>query len=97
MSTAEHPESQRAQRARLISDVVAKTVEDEEFRARVQSNPVAVLREAGIDVPDGMVINVLQESPNRAFLVLPHPSTVHRSDLDGTCLMCGQDLPTTSA
>ena len=93
MSTAEHSPAQRSQRARLISDVVARSVDDEQFRARVQSNPVAVLREAGIDVPDGLVINVLQESPNRAFLVLPHPSTVHRTDMEGTCLMCGQDLP----
>ena len=93
MSTAEHSESQRTQRARLICDIVARSVDDEGFRARVQSNPVAVLREAGIEVPDGLVINVLQESPNRAFLVLPHPSTVTRSDLEHTCVMCGQDLP----
>ena len=86
-----------AQRARLITEVVARSVADEAFRARVQSDPVTVLREAGIDVPDGMVINVLQESPNRAFLVLPHPSTVRREELQDACIMCGQDLPAADA
>jgi Nitrile hydratase, alpha chain len=56
----------------LEAKVVARAWADEGFRERLKADPrAAVAEETGITVPESVAIEVLEETPERAFLVLP--------------------------
>ena len=44
---------------------------DEALKARFMSDPKAVLAEHGIDVPDNMNVNVVQNSDNSVHITMP--------------------------
>lgn len=53
-------------------ELIAKAMEDLDFRARLKSDPRGTLeRELGVPVPAGMEITVLEQSPKHAYVVLP--------------------------
>ena|ERR1051325_457566 len=54
-----------------IGKVIAKAWADEDFKRRLIANPADVLREAGLEIPTALRIDVLQDSPQRRYLVLP--------------------------
>lgn len=61
-----------ALRLSIRDRVLRRAVEDEEFRRLLMDNPKsAIARELGIDVPEGVHVTVLSESPNHIFVVLP--------------------------
>lgn len=51
--------------------IVAKSWADEDFKARLLSDPAAVLSEEGISVPAGTTIKVVEEAAGEAVFVLP--------------------------
>jgi nitrile hydratase alpha subunit len=52
--------------------IVARAWADEGFRARLKSDPRAdVAEETGITVPEPVQIEVLEETPDKAYLVIP--------------------------
>jgi len=52
--------------------IVARAWADEGFRARLKSDPrAAVAEETGITVPEPVQIEVLEETPDKAYLVIP--------------------------
>lgn len=51
--------------------VVAKAWADEEFKARLLADPAAVLKEAGLDVPDGVTLHVVENTDSLTHMVLP--------------------------
>ena len=55
--TQDCPESQKA-----LSKVVAQAWLDEEFKARFLSEPVAVLKENGLTLPNGVTVRVNEDS-----------------------------------
>jgi hypothetical protein len=59
---------------RTVERVLAdRARRDEEFRAQLLSNPkAAISQQFGIgEMPEELVINVVQETPNEIFIALP--------------------------
>ena len=53
------------------SKVIAKAWSDEKFCARLKKDPVTVCKEYGITFPQGVKVNVHQESKGEVHLVIP--------------------------
>ena len=53
--------------------VVAKAWSDEAFKAKLLSDPHAALSEAGIEVPKGITVKVVENTGDTTYLVLPVP------------------------
>ena len=52
--------------------LVARAWADESFRERLKTDPhAAVADETGIEIPEGIQIEVLEETPEKAYLVIP--------------------------
>jgi len=54
-----------------LRDVLARTCTDREFRNEFLRDPAGVLKRAGIGVPPGKTIKVLEDSDAEMFVVLP--------------------------
>jgi hypothetical protein len=72
----------RARRA--IEGIVARAWADEAFRARLKADPrAAVAEETGIKVPESVTVEVLEETPDKAYLVIPsNRMAISDEDLD---------------
>ncbi|POZ50895.1 NHLP leader peptide family RiPP precursor [Methylovulum psychrotolerans] len=55
------------------SQIVAKCWADAEFKAKLMGDPVATLAAEGIAVPDGIELQVLENTATTVNLVLPPP------------------------
>jgi hypothetical protein len=56
----------------MQEQVIAKAMKDEAFRQELLSNPKAVLeRELGVTLPQGVTIQVHEDTPTTLHLVLP--------------------------
>jgi hypothetical protein len=65
------------------SQMVAKALSDQAFKARLLADPAAVLKEHGIAIPEGMTIKVLEDSAIMAHLILPEPpAELSEAELD---------------
>jgi Nitrile hydratase, alpha chain len=63
---------ERPTRRDLESKVVARAWADESFRERLKADPrAAVAEETGITVPESINVEVLEETPEKAYLVIP--------------------------
>ncbi|HEV2667560.1 MAG TPA: NHLP leader peptide family RiPP precursor [Blastocatellia bacterium] len=51
--------------------VVAKAWADEKFKSRLMDNPNKALAEAGLSIPRGVNFVVVENEPQRVYLVLP--------------------------
>lgn len=60
---------------RANAALVQRVWSDESFRERLKRDPRAALAEAGMPVPDGTEVVVLEDTPALAHLVLPRPAT----------------------
>ena len=60
------------QRRDFEAKIVARAWADEGFRDRLRADPhAAVAEETGITVPESIQIEVLEETPEKAYLVIP--------------------------
>jgi hypothetical protein len=57
--------------ANAYAKVVTKAWSDPEYKARLMSDPKAVLAEAGVDVTEGVEIEVHEDTDTTMHLVLP--------------------------
>jgi Nitrile hydratase, alpha chain len=65
-------EAAGSSRSDLEGKVVARAWADEQFRERLKSDPhAAVAEETGITVPKAIEIEVLEETPEKRYLVIP--------------------------
>jgi hypothetical protein len=65
-------------RRELEERLVARAQADDGFRERLKADPRAVVSdEAGITVPESVTIEVLEETPEKGYLVIP----VNRAEL----------------
>jgi hypothetical protein len=65
-------EASAPSRRELESKIVARAWADEAFRERLKADPRgAVADETGVTVPQSLSIEVLEETPERAYLVIP--------------------------
>jgi hypothetical protein len=55
----------------ILDEVVAKAMTDTAFRRRLLDDPKAVLRKAGLEIPDEVEIVVHRNLPGLINLVLP--------------------------
>jgi len=62
--------------------LVADTWDDEELKKRLLDNPAAVLKERGIDVPEGLEIKVHADSESVEHLVLPEGPVEDEGELE---------------
>ena len=54
-----------------LAALFAACWKDEALKARFQSDPKAVLAEHGIDVPDGIDVNVVENTDNTVHITMP--------------------------
>ena len=60
--------------------LVAKAWADPAFKARLKAEPKTVLSEMKIDIPGGVEIEVLENTPAKMYLTLPAtPSSVRKA------------------
>ena len=64
------------QNGRIAADVYARTMTDPEFKAQFIADPAAVLTAAGVEVPEGLTIKVVENSSSTFHVVLPDPEAV---------------------
>ena len=62
--------------------LIAKAWSDEGFKARLKADPKAAMKEAGIDVPEGVDIEVVESTQEKAYLVIPPKPVGELSDED---------------
>lgn len=61
-----------SQRAELEQKLIERAWEDETFKQELINNPKAVInRETGQQLPENIEVEVLQETANKAYFVLP--------------------------
>lgn len=58
-------------RENQIGQLVARAWAEEDFKQRLLSNPMAVLKEEGITVPEGLQIKVVENSDTVFHFILP--------------------------
>jgi hypothetical protein len=60
--------------------IIARAWRDPAFKAKLIADPKATLKEAGITVPAGMTLKVLENTATHVHLVLPPKPTSELSD-----------------
>lgn len=66
--------------AKKYAQIVARAWADDTFKSRLLSDPTAVLREEGIDVPEGIEIRAVENTDKVAYLTLPPTPSEELSD-----------------
>ena len=54
-----------------LAELFAACWKDDALKARFMSDPKSVLAEYGMDVPDGMDVNVVENSDNTVHITMP--------------------------
>ena len=67
-------ESKMNARQTLEAQLIDRAMKDETFRQELLRDPKGVVaRELGIQMPENIDVQVLQESPSTVYLVVPRP------------------------
>ena len=91
---------QRTTRREAEDQLVNRAIKDEAFRQQLISNPKSTISsELGIQLPAGLEVKVIEESPNTFYLVLPPAAAGEEgelSDLELEAVAAGCDKSTTT-
>jgi Nitrile hydratase, alpha chain len=68
-----------------FGEIVAKAWADPSFKERLIQSPAEVLAEHGIKIPEGMKINILQDTDTEKHFVLPSAPTTDTMGFIKTC------------
>ena len=60
-----------------LAQLFAACWKDEALKARLMSDPKAVLKEHGLDVPDGIDVKVVENADDCVHITLPAPPDGH--------------------
>ena len=60
-----------------LARIFAACWKDEALKARFMSDPRAVLKDHGLDVPDGIDVRVVENADDRVHITLPAPPSGH--------------------
>ena len=61
----------------VLAQIFADCWKDEAFKARFMADPKEVLKEHGLDVPEGIEVKVVQNADDRVHITLPAPPPGH--------------------
>ena len=61
-----------------LADLFAACWKDEALKQRFMADPKAVLAEYGMDVPDGLDVNVVENTDNTVHITMPAPPSGHQ-------------------
>jgi hypothetical protein len=82
-------QNRRREQERTMTDasdpyaaVMAQVVGDPVFRMRLMADPVATLKAAGVAIPDGVAVRVVENTDTLVRLVLPAIGVVELADSD---------------
>jgi hypothetical protein len=78
-------------RADAEARIIGQAMSDANFRKKLLTDPVGTLRGAGVEVPDGVSVRVVEDTPTLVHVVLPPPvdeSEIADSDLDMVSAGC---------
>lgn len=59
------------ERKKAWAKVVARAWADDGFKAKLLKDPVSVLKEEGLEFPDGVKLNVVESTGAEVYLVIP--------------------------
>ena len=84
-----------------LQKVITKCWDDEAFKERLLADPAATLAAEGMQVPEGVTINVAVDAEDVRTLVIPLPPTAGLSDAEldqvaGGSWSCMADPPSCS-
>jgi hypothetical protein len=71
MNEEEKAKEKAQEQAKKLEQLIAKTWADEVFKKRLIADPAAVLKEAGMEVPEGVKVIVVEDTNTVMHLVLP--------------------------
>lgn len=54
-----------------LQKIIIKCLEDEDFKKRLMADSTVVFKEEGINVPEGMTINVVEDTEDTINIVIP--------------------------
>jgi hypothetical protein len=66
------------------SEVIAKAWSDPDFKARLKADPISVLRAAGVPIPKGKRLVVVENTADVMHMVLPLPPDAADFDVELT-------------
>jgi hypothetical protein len=72
--------SENTENDTVFGKIIAKAWRDPAFKAALIANPAAALKAEGLDVPDGMVVSVVENTDKQFHLVLPPVPSDELSD-----------------
>jgi hypothetical protein len=78
-----------AEQENPLQKVITKCWGDEAFKARLLADPAATLAAEGVQVPEGVTINVAVDAEDVRTLVIPLPPTTELGDGDLAALVGG--------
>ena len=61
-----------------LAELFAACWKDEALKARFMADPKAVLAEYGMNVPDGMAVNVVENTDTTVHITMPAPPSGHQ-------------------
>jgi len=70
------------EQGKQYGQLIAKAWSDEGFKARLLADPKTAMAEVGMDVPEGVDIEVVESTQEKAYLVIPHKPVGELSDED---------------
>ena len=63
---------EREEMNKKMSKVIAKAWSDADFKARLLANPAETLQAEGIEIPDGVKVNVVENTTEQYYFVIPN-------------------------
>ncbi len=77
-----------------LQSVIARCWDDETFKTRLLADPAATLAAAGVQIPEGVTVNVAVDTETERTLVIPAPpGRLSDGDLERFAVSAG-DCPT---
>lgn len=73
-----------ASQQELQTQIIEKAWADEDFKKKLIANPIAALKEAfGLDIPANINVEVLEETADKYYLVLPQNPSASKNQVMG--------------
>lgn len=73
----------KAEQSEIFNKIISKCQTDDSFRQDLLDNPNAVLKEAGIEIPEGITFKALENTDKLKHIVLPQKNDeLSDDDLD---------------